>query len=275
MNIHFVTVATKQDLFMPYLLMSCKRHGIKMNVLGEGQAWKGFLWRLTLIKEFLETKPASDVVCFVDAYDVLVNASYEKIKSTYLQLEKELNKQFIIGKDCDNKVRDLLEPIGMWGYRSCNATYINAGNYIGRVSVVKHVIGRLCSLNKDCKIHADDQKAFIEICRKDTAFFNEHIAIDTMRTMFHVDCYTSTRAPTACIVHYASSANMFPLLIQQGYPVDPRYESYVTTKLTSDRRTKALLHAHVRVMILLVLTAVALVLLSWWLKSKPSRRKKV
>ena len=44
---------------------------MKLQVLGWGTPWTGFSMRYPLLRQFLESVPDEDVVCHVDAYDVL------------------------------------------------------------------------------------------------------------------------------------------------------------------------------------------------------------
>jgi hypothetical protein len=47
---HIVTVANKNEGYFNYLVESCKRNGGKLEVLGWGQEWKGFIMKMNLLK---------------------------------------------------------------------------------------------------------------------------------------------------------------------------------------------------------------------------------
>jgi len=63
-----VTVATHPDGYFPVLQEACKRHRLKLKVLGFGQKWLGFAWRFQLMQEFLQSIPEDEIVVFVDGY---------------------------------------------------------------------------------------------------------------------------------------------------------------------------------------------------------------
>jgi len=54
-QLHIVTVATESKYYFPYLVQSCERNGIKLKVLGYGEKWLGFNWRLRKMIEYLKT----------------------------------------------------------------------------------------------------------------------------------------------------------------------------------------------------------------------------
>jgi hypothetical protein len=70
-DIHIVTVATESKYYFPYLVESCKKHGLNLEVLGFGEKWTGFNMRFRLMTDYLKQLPENDIVCFVDGYDVL------------------------------------------------------------------------------------------------------------------------------------------------------------------------------------------------------------
>ena len=69
---HIVTVANKNDGYLNYLIESCKRNGGELEVLGWNQEWKGFMWKISLMIEYLNGLDDDDIVCFVDGYDVII-----------------------------------------------------------------------------------------------------------------------------------------------------------------------------------------------------------
>lgn len=56
--------------------MSCERHQLPLTVLGQGQRWQGFRWKLQLVRDALQVDVnqgrGDDLVAFVDAYDVII-----------------------------------------------------------------------------------------------------------------------------------------------------------------------------------------------------------
>ena len=66
-----ITVCTHSEGWFPALQEGCRRFSIPLVVLGWGQPWKGFMWRTTLLQQYLSTLPYHCLVCIVDAYDML------------------------------------------------------------------------------------------------------------------------------------------------------------------------------------------------------------
>jgi len=52
--LHIVTVANHSEYYFQYLVESCKKCGKELDILGYGEEWKGFNWRLTLIINYLK-----------------------------------------------------------------------------------------------------------------------------------------------------------------------------------------------------------------------------
>ena len=71
MNVHVVTVATDPKGWFEALVYTAKHFGYKLTVLGMGEKWQGWQWRIQLIMDFISRLPTTDYVMHVDAYDVI------------------------------------------------------------------------------------------------------------------------------------------------------------------------------------------------------------
>lgn len=84
MKFHLVTVVTHADEYLPALEDSCKQFGHTLIKLGWGQKWSSFCMKLTLTRDYiLQNCEPEDVLCFIDAYDVLVLSSPEEFLDAY------------------------------------------------------------------------------------------------------------------------------------------------------------------------------------------------
>src|SRR5581483_2861422 len=81
------TVATHSDRYFPSLLHSCQRHGCNLKVLGWGQKWQGFAWRWQLVRDFLASQPDTQVVMFIDPFDVIVLRDSRVILKTFENMQ--------------------------------------------------------------------------------------------------------------------------------------------------------------------------------------------
>lgn len=87
-----VTVATHSERYFPYLELSAKRNGHDLVVLGWGEKWQGFAWKFMLMLEYLKTLKPDEIVCFVDAYDVVILEDPKTIEGFYRQYVVDSNE---------------------------------------------------------------------------------------------------------------------------------------------------------------------------------------
>lgn len=62
MVFHFVTVATKEDYFFPFLIESCNKNDIHLNVIGWGESYPSHMFKVKKIMEFIANLPDQDVI---------------------------------------------------------------------------------------------------------------------------------------------------------------------------------------------------------------------
>lgn len=65
---HICTVASERTKELQQLLDSCAVHGVKIDILGLGQPWRGYSEKFLHVQNYLESLTDSDVCLFVDAY---------------------------------------------------------------------------------------------------------------------------------------------------------------------------------------------------------------
>ena len=89
MTLHCFTYFTDSEE-AKWLYESQKLHGVQFENLSKTTEWKGLEDKLHGVKERLQTLPEDDIVCFVDAYDVLVNCSKERILEVFHESKSNL-----------------------------------------------------------------------------------------------------------------------------------------------------------------------------------------
>lgn len=221
-----VTVATHTERYFPYLLESCRRHGAKIHVLGWGQAWKGFMMKYKLLKEYLKNLPDDEIVCIIDAYDVILLEPLEKIERIF----KNTGARIAVAKECV-PVPFYIKYI----YGTCKSVSINAGTYIGYAGDLRNMVDEICTTHDCNDKKLDDQKILTAYCNKKQMF------IDKNRHLFFLLC-TLNRIPdvfdgkiiykniSPCILHAPANTNIDALLKKLGYNVnsiDHRYVNYL------------------------------------------------
>jgi hypothetical protein len=170
--IHYVCIATQSKLYFPYL----KKLIPDLVVLGMGMKWSGFIMKYELLVDYLKTLNDDDIICVIDAYDVLPTKYIVDLEKQFIKFSKKNpNVKMIVGYDKpDNYV---IDKLGDYIFETHNNCRLNAGQYIGYVKNIKKIIENI--MNETFK---DDQ---IEI----TKYANKHqeqVFIDTERIFFLV-----------------------------------------------------------------------------------------
>lgn len=175
--VRLVTVATHSQFYFPWLLESCKRYNTKIDVLGWGEKWKGFTWRFKLMIEYLKSLDPEEIVCFIDAYDVILLRPLEEIVSFFNDIIRMTNKKIIMSQEIiDPDYSDFFNQIY---FGKCKNSFICAGTYMGKASDILKVLTDAYQNQKDSN---DDQVILTEYC-------NEHpdvFYIDTDSLFFLV-----------------------------------------------------------------------------------------
>jgi len=194
-NIKFVCVATEMKLYLPYL----KQLIPDLVILGLNTKWDGFFTKYKLFNEYLSNLNDDDIVCFLDAYDVLptkkINTLYEKFVST---IQKYPDTKMILAYEKFNNV--FLECAAEVCFGSVNGIRINSGTYIGYVKNIKNILKSM--IDKYNTNTSDDQTALTQYANN----FPQHIYIDINKEFFFVCCdslqqINITNNNKSCFIH--------------------------------------------------------------------------
>ena len=129
---YLFTVCTHNDGWYDALVVSAKRGGYIMKTLGWQCKWGGFVWRLGLMMDAMSNLREDDIVCFTDAYDVIMLVSAPELESRYRLLVD--NGGVLIS--VDNPTREVVvDPIMRAIFGNCvGDKVVNAGAYMGTVA---------------------------------------------------------------------------------------------------------------------------------------------
>lgn len=172
---HIVTVATESKYYFPYLKESCRRHGKELDVLGWGEKWEGFNWKHIKMMEYLKSKPANDIVCFMDGYDVLCLRNLNDMEKVFKTIHKRTNCKMVVSEDIS--IQAVFHFFGKLKFGTCQNVKLNAGLYIGYVKDILNIIEKIYNLNP--KNDADDQELMTKYCN-----MNNDIYIDKDTELF-------------------------------------------------------------------------------------------
>lgn len=148
--LHVYTYSTAPEK-VQFLEQSAKLHNLSITNLSKTETWTGFQDRIDSIQEILKTLPDSDIFCFVDAYDIIVNANETEIVETF----KSIQKSLLFGAE-----------MTMYPFSLNKETYpksptpfqfLNAGCFIGYVKAVKELYSWASEQYKGKKITSGEE----------------------------------------------------------------------------------------------------------------------
>jgi hypothetical protein len=174
-----VTVATHIDGYMPWLVESSKRYNIDLVVLGLGEKWEGYNWKFLKMKEFLKSSDPEEVICFIDAYDVIVLRDLSPMKKDFLEFCEITGKKIVVG--CDQPKPLYMKTLAYFTFGKCDGDMLNSGSYIGKAGDLLNMITEMQTIaNNNPKV--DDQVLLKDWCN----FNTESVYIDCENTFFLV-----------------------------------------------------------------------------------------
>jgi hypothetical protein len=212
-NIHIVTVATKPGGHLKWLEESCIRNGTKLIILGMGSEWKGYITKYILMNEFLKNIPDDDIVCFVDAYDVLMIQHIDKLKEKFLKAIENTDYKMICALD-SNPYLELQN----WYYESNSNIIINSGTYIGYSKNIQHIINWMINESNNDNTKTDDQL----LLNKYYKLFENDIYIDKLNKFFLAETtliHERQQTDDFIFLHRFSNVDMISALILYNYNI--------------------------------------------------------
>lgn len=133
MALHFYTYSTSPEKAY-YLFETAKFHGITIENLSPGTAWNGLKDKCIAMIAKVNSLPDDDIICFLDAYDVIVNADAETILKTF----KEAKCEILFGAEtnlCPESLNEYPYPESPTIFR-----YMNTGVYVGYVRAIRKML---------------------------------------------------------------------------------------------------------------------------------------
>ena len=187
MKLKLVCISTHSEGYFPALQQSCRKHNIKLNILGWGQKWKGLIWKFHLLMEFLKTSDPDDIILHADAHDVILLENEEQILAKY----KSFNKPIVLG--IENPMNyNFMTALRNSICEKCDDKHIiNTGLYIGKASKLIEMLGEICTYN-DCSCDKNncDQVLLNKFCNQ-TDFIKKNTAKDEKGLLFfNASCST-------------------------------------------------------------------------------------
>ena len=217
-NIHIITVATKPGGYLKWLEQSCKRNGTNLIILGMGTEWKGYISKYIIMNEYLNKIPEDDIICFVDAYDVIMLQHIEILKDKFIKHTKNTDYKLICTVDST-----VVNSFSNWyyGVGKDQDIIINSGTYIGYAGYIKLMYQNMIEIYNSNNLLSDDQFLL-------NKFYINHkneILIDKNKKFFLCESFqniihTRKESDDFVFIHRPANYEMISVLIQHGYKIN-------------------------------------------------------
>jgi hypothetical protein len=220
---------------LKWLEESCKRNGTTLIVLGMGTEWKGYITKYILINKFLENLHDDDVVCFVDAYDVLMIQHIDKLKEKFLDITNNTDYKMICALDC--YCPPILKGIhsNTFGVGE-NSLSICSGTYISYVKFLKESYKWMIEYSKK---HNEIDDQYILNRYYDTN--KDYIYIDKSIKIFKTDyefIWSKTDKDDYVFLHRVTNSEMITPLIYYEYNISLDEYSQIINNTLNDLQKK-------------------------------------
>jgi hypothetical protein len=125
-NFYIFTYCTDESQLI-YLKKTANLFNLKINyILSPQSEWKCFSGKILKMKQILDTMEDESLICFIDAYDVLVNASADEILEKFLSY----NSNLVISAEL-NSYPGGFQHLYDHSKAKTNFKFLNSGGYCG------------------------------------------------------------------------------------------------------------------------------------------------
>jgi hypothetical protein len=156
--LHIFTFASDVNRLV-YLKHTERNHKNGINYIVTDH-WNGYVDKLLYMKQKIENIPIDDIVCFIDGYDVLVNADNEEIITKF----KSYNCNLVVGSELNCFPEFYKERMDAVNENRVNLyKYVNSGGYIGYAKSIMDMLNFKSEyeINQICQ-NGGDQSYLIE-----------------------------------------------------------------------------------------------------------------
>ncbi len=224
--LHIITIATDKSKVAD-LLASAAVYNTSIEVIYK-ETWNGYIDKIKAMKDILQKFNPDDILCFVDAYDVLCTASPEKIMKAY----NNFNSPLIFSTELNcfpPHLQSRYDPLPNGPTRS---KYVNSGGYIGRVDAIKEFlswmpmedIDRMCQVGGDQTYFAEYYLSFpnkVTLDYKQEIFQNMFFVGWSEMLFVNSRVYNKTLQTSPCFLHFngqshgsTNSLNIMPDIVE-------------------------------------------------------------
>lgn len=170
-----ITACTDENYYFPYLKKTCRDHGGELIVLGMGEKWGGYIWKMKKMLEYLKKIDENEVVCFVDGYDVICRKNLADLDQTFRKFKDDKKCKIVVGRD-KPFLPKFINDLYFGTYDGLNMCL---GTYIGTSGDILHILEKSMKMYPDMY---DDQMLFTKYandCRGDVIIDTDYIFFET------------------------------------------------------------------------------------------------
>jgi len=243
-----VTVATQSEAYFPYLLKSCARFRAQLDVLGWGKKWQGFTWRSHLLADYLNQLDDDEIVCVIDAYDVLLLRPLDELEQAFREFHARTQYEIVAGCETQSSFTHGLQM--KWLFGTCRNKFLNAGTYVGFARALRDLVAGVIRLSEG-DMAADDQQLLTLYCSSTRGgakmymdcpndFFltlSGDYASKISASLQVKDGELTFGNKRPFLIHANAQVNINDIVCQLGYRMSDR-EQYRLTKYFSDTNHK-------------------------------------
>lgn len=192
------------------------------------------------MRDYLRKLPDDEVVCFVDAYDVILVRPLEELEREFRRFAKRTGATVVVG--CEKPQWAFLRWAQHAIFGTCGGKPVNSGTYIGRCKDVHAMIQDMLHLSQALdeddqvimtrfctthpRMHVDcDSRFFLTLCSPLQSALHSCTDIRIRNGMFMF----RDRAPF--LVHGNGQTNLNDLIIALGYNMSPEEQDRINAYL--------------------------------------------
>lgn len=222
-KVHVAVIATDADRVRPLLKSFKDKTGYKVHVMGVGEQWTGFDFKLRKTLKLARRLRPDDLLMHLDAYDTHVLSHASEVESKF----KSSGADILLSTEVNLYPPDM-HKMPIWNIYPTAPTrfrWINSGTYIGYAGAIVDFLSSMSPPHFQCNYPdgkeadaCDDQRCF------HTHYLRDHkkrnIKLDTKQEIFHcmwgVDKYSLERkrlysetGSRPCVLHGNGNASSF------------------------------------------------------------------
>ena len=181
--LHVVTACTKSPQ-IEFLKKSVIMSGLKLNILNIS-LWRGYVDKIRIMKAFVDQLPPEDIVCFVDAFDVLAFADIDEIKAKFLSFECDMVFSAELSVYPEKYAAEYVPYVNDALIKpATHFNYVNSGGYIGYVHALQKLFSwKLPHEIEEICVDGGDQNYFTEYYLAN-AIIKSKIQLDVSQLIF-------------------------------------------------------------------------------------------